>query len=529
VTRRVSGDPFGGPAAGETLTVTRNVSTRYLAIAAEMAIGLLILPFNVSHLGRSAYGLWVLTTSVTSYFSVLDLGYSGALVKFVAQYRARREAQALNEVLSTTFYLFTVFGALTYLLALALAGHLDAVVRITPEQLRTGQIVLLVTSANVALGTAFSVFGAVTNGFQRYDLNNLAGGACSVVVAIVNVAVLSAGYGLVALVVATTSVRVLTYVVYRWNAYHVFPGLQLRPGHVRRARLRELTSFSVYMLAIDWSRKLNFSLDTLVIGMFLNTSAVAVWAVGQRLAQATQRLTNQLNEMLFPTVVHYDASAHQERLQHLLLIGTRLSLATVVPIAGSLILMAGPLVRAWVGPGFDGSVIVVQLLALTVAIRVGGATADTLLKGAGAHRLVALTWLATALVNVSLSVALVGRIGLAGVAIGTLGPVSAASVFVVFPAACRRVGLPLGQVASQALWPAAWPVLPMAAYLLATAGLLGPSLVAVAGEMAIGCGIYAGLFVIFGITRVERQFVLAKLGQATMRARLLVSASSGDA
>ena len=31
----------------------------------------------------------MLTASMTAYFSVLDLGYGGALVKFVAQYRAQ--------------------------------------------------------------------------------------------------------------------------------------------------------------------------------------------------------------------------------------------------------------------------------------------------------------------------------------------------------------------------------------------------------------------------------------------------------
>ncbi len=398
-----------------------------------------------------------------------------------------------------------------------------------PDQVPTAQIVLLVTTLTVALGTACSVFGAVTNGFQRYDLNNVAGGASSLVVAIVNVAVLAAGYGLVALVIATTAVRVLTYAVYAFNAYRVFPGLQLRPSLVRLARFREVTGLSVYMLMIDWSRKLNYSLDTLVIGMFLNTSAVAVWSVGQRLAQATQRLTNQLNEMLFPTIVHNDASDRTDRLQSLLLIGTRLSLATVVPIGAALVLMAGPLVQAWVGPDFTGSVIVVQLLAFTVIVRVGHATANTLLKGAGQHRFVAVTGLVTAVVNVSLSVALIGRLGLAGVAIGTLVPVSAACVLFVFPAACRRVGLPLRRAISEAIWPAVWPAAPMAALLLTTRGWLGPSIAAVAAEMALAGSLYGVLFLAFGLTKLERRFLLSKLGDASARARVLVSAASGDA
>ena len=43
------------------VTIARNVATRYLAIIAEMAIGLVMLPFNLRHLGTAAYGLWMLT------------------------------------------------------------------------------------------------------------------------------------------------------------------------------------------------------------------------------------------------------------------------------------------------------------------------------------------------------------------------------------------------------------------------------------------------------------------------------------
>ena len=237
------------------------------------------------------------------------------------------------------------------------------------------------------------------NGFQRYDLNNVVGTVSSVVIAVVNVAVLLAGFGLIELVAATTSVRLLTYLVYRANAYRVFPGMHIRVWSFRRSRLREVTGFSIYMMLIDWANKLNYSVDAIVIGAFLNTSAVAVWTVGQRLAEVTQRLTNQLNEVLFPTVVDNDSAARLDRLQAIFIQGTRLSLATVIPLGGAMILMAEPLVRAWVGPGFVGSVLVLQLLAITVIVRVGSATARMLLKAAGEHRLVAFTNVGAAIVN----------------------------------------------------------------------------------------------------------------------------------
>ena len=517
------------PAESEARTVTFNLSTRYLAIGVEMLVGLLVLPFNVAHLGKAAYGLWVLTTSITAYFSVLDLGYSGTIVKFVAEHRAKRDERALNEVLSTTFYLYAGFATLAYLGAIVIAVFLDRVLHLGADQIHVGRVVLLVTSVNVALGMTFTVFGGVINGFQRYDLNNITGIVSSIVVAVMNVGVLLAGYGLIPLVIATTAVRVLTYWIYRANAYRVFPRLTISLGHFNIRRLRELTSFSIFMALIDWANRVNYSIDTIVIGILLDTTAVAVWSVAQRLAEGTQRLTNQLNDILFPNVVDHNASSRLDRLRSLFLVCTRLSLATVVPIGVALVLMGDLLVRAWVGPDFSGSVIVLRLLAVTVIVRVGVAVSSTLLKGAGEHRLVAYANVVTAVVNLALSIALARWIGLAGVAIGTLIPVGISGIFVIFPAGCRRVELSVGRALVDAVWPAIWPASVMAAYLELSRPLIRVALVPVLANMAASALVYVAVFLAFGVSTVERRFVVSRLFEATARIRVLRTSPSGNA
>ena len=57
---------LGTRSLDNSAVVARNLSTRYLAIATEAALGVIILPFNVAHLGTAAYGLWVLAASVTA-------------------------------------------------------------------------------------------------------------------------------------------------------------------------------------------------------------------------------------------------------------------------------------------------------------------------------------------------------------------------------------------------------------------------------------------------------------------------------
>ncbi len=498
-------DEDGG---GQIPTVARNVATRYVGIAVEAIVGLLVLPYNVHKLGTSAYGLWMLAASVTTYFSLLDLGYAGALVRFVAQYRARRDGTAINEILSTLFFVFAGAGLAAYLVAAVIAFNLQALFHLAPGQAQLGRSILLIVGAGVVLGFPFSVFGGIINGFQRYHLNNLVGAAASAVAALVNVAVLWAGYGLIEVVAATTIVRGLALVAYRLNAYRVFPVLRIRPQLFRLSRLREVTGFSVFMLLLDWASKVNYSVDAIVIGVFLNTAAVAVWTVAQRLAEVTQRLTNQLNDILFPAIVDSDESRQQERLRRIFLSATRLSLASVLPVAGGLYLLARPLIVAWVGRDFGASVRIAQLLALIVAIRVGSSTATTVLKGAGRHKLLTVCNLSTAASNLLLSVALVGPLGLVGVALGTLVPISAAAAFVQFPAACRRAGVKVATAAATAVWPAVWPALIMALWLLASRDWFAAHLVGILADAAIGGAIYLAFFVGLAMPADERRLYM---------------------
>jgi O-antigen/teichoic acid export membrane protein len=511
----------------QTKLIFQNVSVNYLVTGTEVLIGIFMLPFNVAHLGQSAYGLWVLVASITVYFSMFDMGYGVAQVRFAAKYRAQGDVQALNEIASTMFCVFSGIGLLTFLAALAIALNLDHIFELTPEQVRTGQIVFLFISAFVALGFPVSVFGGIVNGFQRQYLNGVVAVVTAITVAVVNISVLLAGYGLRELVAATTAVRILSYVAYALNAYRVFPALRLLLRFFKRDRLREITGFSVFILIIDLANKLNYSTDAIVIGAFMGTAAVAVWAVAQRLIEIVQRITDQLNGALFPVVVDSSTVERVDKLQKILIQGTRLSLAMVVPVATVLGLTARPLVMLWVGPNFEGSVNVIYILSMVVALRVGNATSTVVLKGSGLHKVLALSNLSMAVSNLVLSVLLVRWYGLIGVAIGTLIPMAVFSMFVVVPVACRRVELTRWELFRQSVWPAAWPALVMAGFILLARRYGDGSWAWIMMVAALAASIYAALFLLFAINRTERDWYFNKVKEVFRRRSVPATAAKG--
>jgi O-antigen/teichoic acid export membrane protein len=270
------------------------------------------------------------------------------------------------------------------------------------------------------------------------------------------------------------------------------------------------------MLGLDAAYKVNYSSDVMVIGALLGAPAVALWAPAQRLSEVTLKLSNQLSEALFPVVVDCDAGQRDARLRRVLVEGTRLSLATVIPIAGGLAMLAHPLLTAWIGPSFATTAAIVQLLAWVVIVRVGSSTASVVLKGAGMHRRLTALVSAMAVANLGLSLVLARPFGLLGIAIGTVVPVTLVAVCGYVPTACRRVQLSAAELFRSAAWPALWPGLVAGALLFVTRSRLPATLPMVALQFAAGAISYALLF-LMAIGRDSRREYLRHLDSLLKR------------
>jgi O-antigen/teichoic acid export membrane protein len=81
--------------------------------------------------------------------------------------------------------------------------------------------------------------------------------------------------------------------------------------------------------------------------------------------------------------------------------------------------------------------------------------------GTGRHRVVAAACVVESSANLLLSIALVGRYGLLGVAVGTMLPVVVVNLAWLMPIACRSLSMPYGRFLVDVTRPAWLPVLIM--------------------------------------------------------------------
>src|SRR5262245_18662711 len=95
--------------------------SNYMGKVISLGISLLLTPLILQQLGVSGYGLWVLVGTMIAYDWLLGFGIGDALVKYIAEHRARGEIAEIRRLITTGVWLSLAFGVLSFALCAALA------------------------------------------------------------------------------------------------------------------------------------------------------------------------------------------------------------------------------------------------------------------------------------------------------------------------------------------------------------------------------------------------------------------------
>src|ERR1043166_1959579 len=153
--------------------VSWNTATNYAARFFGIVVGLVLTPFILREIGAASYGLWVLVGSVAGYGSLLDLGIGNALIKYVAEYRARQDYTQARRMVATALLLFSGLGVAVIVLSGLCAPLFPSLFRVAEADRDTAAWLVFLAMSGLGLWLPCSTTGAVLRGLHRFDLVNL--------------------------------------------------------------------------------------------------------------------------------------------------------------------------------------------------------------------------------------------------------------------------------------------------------------------------------------------------------------------
>jgi O-antigen/teichoic acid export membrane protein len=482
----------------------RSTASNVVGQLAVLAVWFALTPFVVHQLGATSYGLWVLVASLIAWGNLLDLGVGAAVTKYVADLRARGRSDEESCLVATALRMYCALAMLVITASVPFAFAFPGLFRISPEQQSDARWVVLLTGVALALQLPATTAHAVLRGLQRFDLINFIAIAATLAQAAATVAVLLLGGGVVGLAAIAAPLTVLTQVPMLVVIRRVAPDLRFGLRGAQRRAVSTVVSFSASLVVINGAGVAKTKTDEIVIAGALPLASVAPYSIARRVSELPTLLTYQFVRVLFPLASELHGVGDTARLRALYIGGTRLTLALFVPLAIGLIVLADPFLTAWVGEGFAGDAHIAVILLAAGMLDIAMWPAASMLQGTNGHRPLALFGGASALLNLGLSVALVGSMGVTGVALGTL-VAAGLEVLVVVPFAMRRYGVGARPMIWEALAPGLLPAVPAVAALFALRAALAPSsLAAVVLVGALGGLVYAVGYLSFSASAAER-------------------------
>ncbi|XVH33536.1 flippase (plasmid) [Haloferacaceae archaeon DSL9] len=361
------------------------------------------------------YGLLYYAISIITTISIVGtIGVPSSTARYVTEYAEKDESQ-VRYILRFGFGVVTAMsitvGVVLALVSSPLASYLQE-----PE-----------VAPFLAIGFGYILFEALSSyitsvfqGFNRVEWSAVVNSTSWASRVIFATAFVLLGFGALGALMGYVAGFVLATVVGLYVLYDRFYTEYESAAEFESGLRRRILEYSVPLTVTRSANVLDKKIDTVLIGIFLNMSAVGYYTIAKQISSSVSMPASSLGFTISPTFGEQKASnqiaqarrVYQEAFRHIILL--------YIPAAVGLILVAEPLIQYVFGPEYTGAVLVLQVMAgFTLVNAVNKITSDGL-DYLGRARERAIVKMAAAVANFVLNLLLIPTIGVVGAAIATV-------------------------------------------------------------------------------------------------------------
>lgn len=400
----------------------KNIFSSWASLAIRVILVFLVNPFIIHTLGNEQYGVWILVISVLNYVTILDLGIKQALLRFISKYLGLGDMEKVNAMLSTAFFIYGIVGLIVIAATFILSFFVFDWLQIPEQYFVQGRLALLIMGLNTALSFVMICRGDSLGAFHRYDivyglmiLEDILRTAAIIIL-------LKSGYGLVAFALAFFVFSQLRLLLGAGFQKKLFPNVRIKFKPAAREIARDFLKYGFISFLISFAWLFISNTDNVLIGYFLDPASVTKYSIAAGFIVYLRAFIHAVTFPLRPIISHYETIDKSGNIKFIYTRGIKYFSFLAFIVGGITLNFADSLILLWMGPGYETSAVILKILILPAAIFLPQAIATSVMYGVDKHRKLLYIIIAEGLLNLVLSILLVGRYGLSGIAYGTIIP-----------------------------------------------------------------------------------------------------------
>lgn len=367
----------------------------YLNIILTNVVGLVLTPFIIRSLGDSEYGLYTLIGAFVGYLSIMDLGLNNTIVRYVSKYRAEKNKKGEEEFLGTSFLIYSIISLLVMLLGGILFLNIETVfgMTMTPEQLEKAKWMVILLIFNLMFSLPGGAFTAICNAYEHFVFPRLINIIKYVIRSFLIVIILYYGSDSVGLVLLDTVINLLIIAV---TFYYVKKKLQVSYNFKRKNNhlVYEIFSYSIWIFVYAITVELQWRGGQFVIGTNLDTSQVAIYAIGAMLGSYYGAFSGAISNLFLPKATQMVVGkASSMELTMMMVRIARFSLFPLMIVFIGFVFLGKEFIIIWVGDSFLEAYYIAIIIMFGYTIPLIQTFANSLLEARKLFRLKALVYL----------------------------------------------------------------------------------------------------------------------------------------
>lgn len=395
----------------------------YLNMGLGNLIPIFYTPIMLELLGQSEYGLYKLSSSITSYLSLISLGIGSAITRYLIKSKTEEGKEAEERIFGLFMTIFRIIAVAAFLIGTILTMCLDLIYAksLSSDELARMKILVFLMVCNTSLSFAVSPYISVATAHEQFIFIQCMNIISTCVAPIVNLILLYLGYASIGMASSSLVICLIINICY---LLYVRKKIQIKPQYknIPFRLLKEILTFSFWIFLSNIVSQLYNSTDTIMIGMIpaLATTGVAVYNVGGTFNSIVLSLTTGISSLLSPKTnkMVFSGASNRELSDFAIKIG-RLQCYIATLIISGFIAFGRPFIYFYAGEDYAEAYWVAILMMIPNVVPLIQSVFLSIIIAKNKHKFRSIVYLGIAILNVIGTWVLMQNMGIIGAALMT--------------------------------------------------------------------------------------------------------------
>jgi len=406
----------------------------YINIGISNVVGIFMTPFIIKMLGDSEYGLFALIGAFVGYLSILDLGLTNAIVRFVAQYRTQNDKKGEENFLAISLLLYitistavVLLGSIMYLNAETLFGD-----TLTNNQMVKAKTMLLIFIFNIAITLPGGVFTGICNGYERFVFPRLLNICKYILRTVLVIVILYKGADALGLVILDSIINIAFIGSTIFYAFFKLK-VKIKLHSFNISFLKEIFGYSIWIFVFGMVYQFQWRTGQVILGTTTSTVIVAIYSVGVTLGLYFLTFGNVINGLILPKAVKsiYNNSSAAVLTKEMIRI-SRITMIVLFYILGGFLILGKEFILLWVGETYLEAWSVAFLIMIAYVMPISQGYAHAILEAKKLMRFKSLSSLLLTLVGLIAGGFLSEIYGLQGIIYGIFAALIVLQILILY-------------------------------------------------------------------------------------------------